>query len=105
MQNTGLFCRALLQKRPIFLSILLIVATPYDKFISDVSFDPFCVFAKRFVNSMLECVAVHALHCVVGQLTHTSRTQRFVGSVLKCAAVHALHCVAVRLTYMSHEGS
>ena len=32
-QNTGLFCRALLQKRPIFLSILLIVATPYDKVI------------------------------------------------------------------------
>jgi len=30
-QNTGLFCRALLQKRPIFLSILLIVATPYSK--------------------------------------------------------------------------
>ena len=29
LQNTGLFCRALLQKRPIFLSILLIVATPY----------------------------------------------------------------------------
>jgi len=28
LQNTGLFCRALLQKRPIFLSILLIVATP-----------------------------------------------------------------------------
>ena len=27
LQNTGLFCRALLQKRPIFLSILLIVAT------------------------------------------------------------------------------
>ena len=30
LENTGLFCRALLQKRPIFLSILLIVATPYD---------------------------------------------------------------------------
>ena len=30
LQNTGLFCRALLQKRPIFLSILLIVATPYN---------------------------------------------------------------------------
>jgi len=30
LQNTGLFCRALLQKRPIFLSILLIVATPYS---------------------------------------------------------------------------
>jgi len=30
LQNTGLFCRALLQKRPIFLSILLIVATPYQ---------------------------------------------------------------------------
>ena len=30
LQNTGLFCRALLQKRPIFLSILLIVATPYE---------------------------------------------------------------------------
>jgi len=29
LQNTGLFCRALLQKRPVFLSILLIVATPY----------------------------------------------------------------------------
>ena len=29
LQNTGLFYRALLQKRPIFLSILLIVATPY----------------------------------------------------------------------------
>jgi len=29
LQNTGLFFRALLQKRPIFLSILLIVATPY----------------------------------------------------------------------------
>ena len=29
LQNIGLFCRALLQKRPIFLSILLIVATPY----------------------------------------------------------------------------
>jgi len=31
LQNTGLFCRALLQKRPIFLSILLIVATPYHQ--------------------------------------------------------------------------
>jgi len=30
LQNTGLFCRALLQKRPIILSILLIVATPYQ---------------------------------------------------------------------------
>jgi len=30
LQNTGLFCRAFLQKRPIFLSILLIVATPYQ---------------------------------------------------------------------------
>jgi len=29
LQNTGLFCRALLQKRSLFLSILLIVATPY----------------------------------------------------------------------------
>jgi len=29
LQNTGLFYRALLQKRPKFLSILLIVATPY----------------------------------------------------------------------------
>ena len=28
LQNIGLFCRSLLQKRPIFLSILLIVATP-----------------------------------------------------------------------------
>jgi len=28
LQDTGLFCRALLQKRPIFLSILLIIATP-----------------------------------------------------------------------------
>jgi len=31
LQNIGLFCRALLQKRPTFLSILLIVATPYQK--------------------------------------------------------------------------
>ena len=30
LQNIGLFCRALLQKRPILLSILLIVATPYQ---------------------------------------------------------------------------
>ena len=30
LQNIGLFCRSLLQKRPIFLSILLIVATPYS---------------------------------------------------------------------------
>ena len=30
LQNIGLFCRALLQKRPIFLRILLIVATPYQ---------------------------------------------------------------------------
>jgi len=29
LKNICLFCRALLQKRPIFLSILLIVATPY----------------------------------------------------------------------------
>ena len=29
LQNIGLFCRSLLQKWPIFLSILLIVATPY----------------------------------------------------------------------------
>ena len=29
LQNIGLFCRSLLQKRPIFLSILLVVATPY----------------------------------------------------------------------------
>jgi len=28
LQNKGLFCRSLLRKRPIFLSILLIVATP-----------------------------------------------------------------------------
>jgi len=34
LQNKGLFCRALLQKRPIFLSILLIVATPYQTHIS-----------------------------------------------------------------------
>jgi len=30
LQNIGLFCRSLLQKRPIFLSILLIEATPYE---------------------------------------------------------------------------
>ena len=30
LQNIGLFCRSLLQKRPILLSILLIVATPYE---------------------------------------------------------------------------
>jgi len=60
------------------------------------------VCAKRFVSSMLECVAVRALHYVAGRLAHTSHTRMFVGSVLKCAAVHALHCVAVRLTYMSH---
>ena len=30
LQNIGLFCRAFLQKRPVFLSILLIVATPYQ---------------------------------------------------------------------------
>jgi len=30
LQNIGLFCRSLLQKRPMFLSILLIVATPYS---------------------------------------------------------------------------
>jgi len=32
LQNIGLFCTALLQKRPIFLSILLIVATPYVRY-------------------------------------------------------------------------
>jgi len=40
LQNTGLFCRALLQKRPIFLSILLIVATPYHICMSHPPFTP-----------------------------------------------------------------
>ena len=31
LKNIGLFCRALLQKRPIILRSLLIVATPYNK--------------------------------------------------------------------------
>ena len=31
LENIGLFCRALLQKRPIFLRSLLMVATPYLK--------------------------------------------------------------------------
>jgi hypothetical protein len=35
LQNICLFCRALLQKRPIFLSILLIVATPYHIWLWD----------------------------------------------------------------------
>ena len=29
LENIGLFCRAILQKRPIFLRSLLVVATPY----------------------------------------------------------------------------
>ena len=35
LQNIGLFCRSLLQKRRIFLSILLIVATPYSRDLHD----------------------------------------------------------------------
>jgi len=34
--------------------------------------------------------------------THTYVTRRFVSSVLKCVAMRALHCVAVRLTNTSH---
>jgi len=36
LQNTGLFCRALLQKRPIFSSIPLIVATPYGTYVGHI---------------------------------------------------------------------
>ena len=34
-KNIGLFCRTLLQKRPIFLSLLLIEATPYEDLASE----------------------------------------------------------------------
>jgi len=47
LQNTGLFCRALLQKRPIFLNILLIVATPY---VSDIFFCNLYASDKYFCN-------------------------------------------------------
>ena len=54
LQNTGLFCRALLQKRPIFLSILLIVATPYR------------------LLSRLICGLDDMVSCVCGILPHTA---------------------------------
>ena len=46
LQNIGLFCRALLQKRPIFLSILLIVATPYVTLVS-------CELTSHWVHNSL----------------------------------------------------
>ena len=42
MQNISLFCRALLQKRPVFLRSPLIVATPYQT-TSKLGFQNFCL--------------------------------------------------------------
>jgi len=51
LQNIGLFCRSLLQKSPIFLSILLIVATPY-------------------VFSHVECATIRSTHTTTNTNTH-----------------------------------
>ena len=59
LQNTGLFCRALLQKRPIFLSILLIVATPYAgrRLFAGVSIFT-CIYIHIYIH-IYSCLHVH----------------------------------------------
>jgi len=61
LQNIGLFCRALLQKRHIFLSILLIVATPYGYRISISSVTYTCVLISRlddYKGGFIMCICV-----------------------------------------------
>jgi len=70
LQNTGLFCRALLQKRPIFLSILLIVATPYyvlrhlfAKLLLLISYELRTIWATNYVSYELR--TIWATHCAI----------------------------------------
>jgi len=64
LQNTGLFCRVLLQKRPIFLSILLIVATPYHSWTSHVT----------NMTAIMEGPSIF-IYCRLHMNLHTSRHQ------------------------------
>jgi len=55
-QNTGLFCRALLQKRPIFLSILLIAATPYVTCLLTICNMTLCDVILHVTRLLIPCV-------------------------------------------------
>jgi len=59
LQNTGLFCRALLQKRPI-LSILLIVATPHQSAV----IDDLCVCRDREGEGEHVCTSCLLCECI-----------------------------------------
>jgi len=93
LQNTGLFCRALLQKRPIFLSILLIVATPYpykwcvqhiNIYISDITIHTSNSSRVRellqlsFINLRDDSLICDMTHCYVTRLIHTTLIHKYV---------------------------
>jgi len=54
LEDIGLFCRALLQKRPILLRSLLIVATPYHvgegSIVSLFTSSPYCIGQGSIVS-------------------------------------------------------
>ena len=75
LQNIGLFCRAFLQKRPVFLSILLIVATPYqtlERSAIAVTTVPFMADrdVRKFAFARGIAVAAGSMHC--NTLQHTA---------------------------------
>jgi len=63
LQNIGLFCRSLLQKRPIFLSILLIVLSNvlYIRLIECALLPKvlFCRIEQAHVSNVLSCRMCH----------------------------------------------
>jgi len=83
-----LFYRALLQKRPIILSILKTVATPYESSLLLIVVRCKCV-------AMCCCVAVGG--SVLQRVARVVQCLAARGSVTQCAAVccHVLQCVAV----------
>jgi len=84
-----LFYRALLQKRPIILRRLLIVATPYTFHVNHIS-------KYGHIRHLLQCVAAY-LSCAVEVYCSALHCVAVCCSALQCVAVLciALQCVAV----------
>ena len=104
LQNIGLFCRSLLQKRPIFLSILLIVATPYLIFTSDESKFHFCwtISTIRILNSKNSVRGVWSaiFPFLGGSITRMNELCRTFAQVLSLC-VYVFECV-IKYEWMSH---
>ena len=97
LQNIGLFCRALLQKRPIFLSILLMEATPQQRTIKgtdrgemgllEVAFVATCCVRRRGkTESGYEAVTM----CSLPKLSNY--TQIYICIVIRISIYRVIPC-------------